>query len=65
MPLRWDCDEALRLLPEQPEILDSRALANWLLGEPGKARRDLERARELDSSVPVWQERFREFEGMF
>ena len=60
-----DCDEALRLLPDQPEILDSRALAYWLLGEPDKARRDLERARERDPSFPDWQERFREFEGMF
>ena len=60
-----DCDVALRLLPDQPEVLDSRALAYWLLGEPDKARRDLERARERDSTVPTWQERFREFEGMF
>ncbi len=60
-----DCDEALRLLPGQPEILDSQALAYWFLGEPDKARRDLERVRELDPTFPAWQERFREFEGMF
>ncbi len=60
-----DCDEALRLLPEQPEILDSRALAYWLLDVPDKARRDLDRVRELDPTFPAWQERFREFEGMF
>lgn len=60
-----DCDEALRLLPDQPEILDSRALAYWLLDDREKARRDLERARQLDPSLPDWQERFRDFEGMF
>ena len=60
-----DCDEALRLLPDQPEILDSRALALWLLDEHDKARQDLERARQIDPSFPTWQERFREFEGMF
>ncbi len=38
-----DCDEALRLLPDQPEILDSRALAYWLLDDKDKARQDLER----------------------
>ncbi len=60
-----DCDKALRLLPDQPEILDSRALAYWLLDEHDKAQQDLERAREIDPSRPAWQERFREFEGMF
>ncbi len=60
-----DYDKALRLLPDQPEILDSRALAYWLLDEHDKAQQDLERAREIDPSRPVWQERFREFEGMF
>jgi tetratricopeptide (TPR) repeat protein len=60
-----DCDEALRLLPDQPEILDSRALAYWLLDEYNKAQQDLERARQIDSSFPAWQERFHEFEGMF
>jgi tetratricopeptide (TPR) repeat protein len=60
-----DCDEALKLLPEQPEILDSRALAHWLLDEHAKAQQDLERAWRLDPSRPTWQERFREFEGMF
>ncbi len=60
-----DCNEALRLLPDQPEMLDSRALAYWLLGEHDKAQRDLELAREIAPSLPTWQERFREFEGMF
>ncbi len=60
-----DCDEALKLLPEQPEMLDSRALAYWLLGEHDKAQQDLEGAWRLDPSRPTWQERFREFERMF
>ena len=60
-----DCDVALRLLPDRPEILDSRALAYWLLGDKEKARQDLERAHQLDSSSPTWEERFREFEEMF
>ncbi len=60
-----DCDEALKLLPDQPEILDSRALAYWLLDEPAKAQQDLVRAWRLDPSRRTWQERFREFEGMF
>ncbi len=60
-----DCDEALRLLPDQPEMLDSRALVYWLLDENAKARQDLVRAHQLDPSLPTWQERFREFEGMF
>ncbi len=45
-----DCDEALRLLPDQPEILDSRALAYWLLDDKDKARRDLERRASSQSS---------------
>ncbi len=60
-----DCNEALRLLPDQPEMLDSRALVYWLLDENAKARQDLVRAHQLDPSLPTWQERFREFEGMF
>jgi tetratricopeptide (TPR) repeat protein len=60
-----DCDEALILLPDQPEILDSRALAYWLLDEHDKAQQDLVRAWRLDPSRRTWQERFREFEGMF
>lgn len=60
-----DCDKALSLLSEQPEILDSRALAYWLLGDKDKARKDLEAARGIDSSLPTWQDRFRDFEGMF
>ncbi len=43
----------------------SRARAYWLRGEQDKAREDLKRARHLDPSYPTWQERFREFEGMF
>ena len=60
-----DCDKALRLLPDQPEILDSRALAYWLLDDKDKARQDLERAHRLDPSSPTWEERSREFEEMF
>ena len=60
-----DCETAMALLPDQPAILDSRALAYWLLDETEKARRDLERAHQLDPSFPTWQERLREFEGMY
>ncbi len=60
-----DCDEALRLLPDDPATLDSRALAYWQLDEHDKARLDLEHARQLNPSIPTWQERFREFGGMF
>ncbi len=60
-----DCDKALALLSDQPEMLDSRALAYWLLDERDKAREDLEQARRIDASSPTWQERFREFEGLF
>ena len=60
-----DCDEALKLLPDRPEILDSRALAYWQLGELNKARADLEQARAKDPSFPSPAERFRQFEEMF
>jgi tetratricopeptide (TPR) repeat protein len=60
-----DCDEAVKRLPDRPEAFDSRALAYWQLGEPGKARADLARARELDPSLPTPDERLREFEEMF
>ncbi len=60
-----DCDKALTLLPNQPEILDSRALAYWLLDEHDKAREDLEHVRKIDALLPTWEERFREFEEMF
>lgn len=60
-----DCDEALRLLPDQPEVLDSRALAYWQLGEEVKSRADLTRARAIDPSLPTPEERFGEFEEMF
>ena len=53
------------MLPDQPAILDSRALAYWLLNEKDKARQDLERAHQLDPSSPTWEERFRDFEDMF
>ncbi len=65
---KWRCMTATRLyrlLPDQPEILDSRALVYWLLDDKDKARRDLERAHQLDPSGPTWEERFREFEEMF
>ena len=60
-----DCAKALTLLPDQPEILDSQALAYWLLDDHDKARQDLVQSRQIDSSLPTWEERFREFEGMF
>ena len=60
-----DCNESLRLRPDDIATLDSRALAYWLRGEQDKARLDLEYARQLDPSIPTWQERFREYEEMF
>jgi tetratricopeptide (TPR) repeat protein len=60
-----DCDEALKLLPDRPEILDSRALAYWQLGEQDKAREDLARAHEIEPSFPTADERFGQFEEMF
>ena len=60
-----DCNESLRLRPGNVPSLNGRALAYWLRGEPDKARDDLDRAREVDSSLPPWQQRFREFEAMF
>ena len=60
-----DCDEALRLRPNLATTLDSRALAYWLLGRHEEARQDLARARDLDSSVPSWEDRFRAFEALF
>ena len=60
-----DCNEALKRLPDQPEILDSRALAYWQLGEQARARADLARAQEVDASFPTPDERFRQFEEMF
>lgn len=60
-----DCDEAFRLLPDRSEILDSRALAYWQLGELDLARADLARAREIDPSLPTPEERFRQFDAMF
>ncbi len=60
-----DCDEALKLLPDRPEVLDSRALAYWQLGEQNKAREDLVRARQIDPSLPTADERFGQFEEMF
>ena len=60
-----DCDRALQLLPDQPAILDSRALAYWLLDDKERAIQDLERARKIDPATPTWQERFKDFEGMF
>ena len=60
-----DCNEALRLLPDQPEVLDSRALALWQLGEDAKARADLARARAIDPALPSPDERLRQFEDMF
>jgi tetratricopeptide (TPR) repeat protein len=60
-----DCNEGLRLQPDSAATLDSRALAYWLLGDHDNARRDLIRAREINPRFAQWQDRFREFEGMF
>ncbi len=60
-----DCDVALKLLPDRPEVLDSRALAYWQLGEQDKAREDLARAHEIEPSFPAADERFGQFEEMF
>lgn len=60
-----DCNEALRLLPNTPQILDSRALAYWHLGDLDKAAADLNRARQVDASVPTPEVRFKEFEALF
>ncbi len=60
-----DCNESLRLRPDSAATLDSRALAYWLLGDHDNARRDLIRAREINPRLSLWQDRFREFEGMF
>ena len=60
-----DCNKAVAMLPDEPAILDSRALAYWLRDEKDKARADLERAKQINSSVPGWQERFQAFESMF
>ena len=60
-----DCNYSLRLIPNNPLSLDSRALAYWQLDEHDKARQDLEHARQIDPSFATWQERFREFEEEF
>ena len=60
-----DCNEALRRLPNQPEVLDSRALAYWQLGEIEKAKEDLARARQRSTSLPLPEDRIKEFEAMF
>jgi hypothetical protein len=36
-----------------------------ILDEHDKARKDLDRARHINPSTRPWQERFREFKGMF
>ena len=53
-----------RILIRRAETLGNAA-PYWLLDEHGKARLDLEHAHQLDPSIATWQERFREFEGMF
>ncbi len=60
-----DCDEAVKLLPDRPEVLDSRALALWQLGERDKAREDLARAHQIEPSFPTADERLGQFEEMF
>ena len=60
-----DCDASLGLAPNDPETLDSRAFAYWILEDQENARRDLVLARRLDPVRPAWQERFVEFEQKF
>lgn len=60
-----DCEESLRLVPDDPYTLDSRALVYWLLGKDDLARADLARARELNETFRPWEERFRDFRKMF
>lgn len=60
-----DCNAAVKFLPNRPEVLDSRALAYWQLGERGKAEADLARAHEIDPTFPAPEERFGQFEEMF
>ena len=60
-----DCNESLRLSPDRPAVLDSRALAYWLLDNHEKAQEDLDRARQIDPSYPPWQDRFDDFKEMF
>jgi len=60
-----DCNQSLRLRPDNAPTLDSRALIYWSRGDEDKARDDLEHASKIDSSLPAWQERFREFKEMF
>lgn len=59
-----DCEESLRLAPDVPDTLDSRALVFWLSSRDELARADLERARALDASFPPWQARFKDFEKL-
>jgi tetratricopeptide (TPR) repeat protein len=60
-----DCNEALKLLPDRPEILDSRALALWQLDQANEAREDLTRAHQIEPTFPTPDERFAQFEEMF
>jgi hypothetical protein len=48
--------------PGNPDWLESREFAFWLLEDLDKALKDLDQAREIDSSHQTWQERFHEFE---
>lgn len=59
-----DCNDALRMLPNEPGILDSRAFIYWQLGDYDRARIDLNRARQGDASFPPPDDRFREYEEL-
>jgi Flp pilus assembly protein TadD len=59
-----DCNESLRLRPDNPRVLDGRAMIYWLLGKQEEARQDLDDARALDPSIPSWEDRLREFEKL-
>ena len=60
-----DCEESLRLRPDHPATLDSRAFAHWILEDQVSARRDLEMARVIDPARPSWDARFAAFERSF
>ena len=57
-----DCRKALELRPDHAATLDARAYIYWQLGDTEAAKRDLDRARDLDADFARWQDRFKEFE---
>jgi tetratricopeptide (TPR) repeat protein len=47
-----DCNEALKLKPDAPDVLDTRGFANLRLGRHDDAIRDYEAALKLDPKMP-------------